>query len=309
MITHIMAQWNARWSAFSLLICLMLLAVPLTLPRTSTAAPTTTDLSGVNVAVYSGGPHEPGNNSRTALMHMFEWMGASAALVSPEEIRNQALRGYDILAIPGIPPGNTYAELWQQGVDQIRQFVANGGSYFGICGGSMFGMSGYLGLFDGTLLGPIPGESGDVHLTTMTVNHESTGPDLSGLPATYSVLYWGSGYWEAEDMTGIVTIASYPVNDQPGMIASRYGYGTYFLSSPHPEWEEGDPRDGTAYFDEYNDPDSEWPLMLRVAEWLIDASPAPPPPGPNLGLVAVAAVGVAIGAGAVVALVFVLRRR
>lgn len=306
---YVATRWNKQRSAFYLLGCLMFLALPLVLPRGSVAAQTTTDLSGVNVAVYSGGPFEPGNNSRTALTHMFEWMGATVALISPEQIRNQELWGYDILVIPGIPPANTYVELWQEGVEQIRQFVANGGSYFGICGGSVFGMSGNLGFFDGTLRGPIPGVAGGIHLTTMAVNHESTGPDLSALPANYSLLFWDSGYWYKEDMSGVITVASYPTNGQPGMIASRYGYGTYFLSSPHPEWEEGDPRDGTAYFDEYNDPDSEWPLMLSVANWLVDASPAPPPPGPNLGLIAVAAVGVAIGAGAVVALVFILKRR
>jgi glutamine amidotransferase-like uncharacterized protein len=267
-----------------------------------------TDLSGVKVAVYSGGPFEAGNNSRIALMHMFEWMSATVELIDPEEICSGALSDYDILAVPGIPAGNTYVELLEEGMNQIRQFVANGGSYIGICGGSMFGLDGYLGLFNGTLRTQIPGIAPGIHLITMTVNHESTGPDLSELPQTYSVLYWGSGYWDAEDMSGITTVMSYPENDRPGMIASRYGYGTYFLSSPHPEWEEGGPRDGTEYFDEFNDSDSEWPLMLSVARWLVDASPAPPP-GPDLGLIGIAVAGVTISVIAVAAMVVILKRR
>jgi len=301
-------RWRRHRSAYWLFACLLLLAAPLSLTSGKAAAQATTDLSGVKVAVYSGGPFVPGNNSRIALIHMFEWMAATVELIDPEEIRNGALSSYDILAVPGIPPGNTYVELLEEGMYQICQFVAHGGSYIGICGGSLFGARGYLGLFNGTLRTPIPGVAGGIHLTNVTVNHESAGPDLSNLPANYSLLYWDSGYWDGQDMSGVITITSYPENDRPGMIASRYGYGTYFLSSPHPEWEEGDPRDGTTYFDEYNDPDSEWPLMLSVARWLVDASPAPPP-GPNLGLIGIAAIGVTTGAIVVVAVAVILKRR
>jgi len=286
---------------------LLLLALPLVFTDGTITAQTSTDLSGVRVAVYNGGPFEAGNNSRIALRSMFEWMAATVEMVEPEEIRNGALTSYDILVMPGIPQGTYYVELGQDGIDQIRQFVTNGGSYVGICGGSLLGTRGYLGFFNGSLQYPIPGVASGTHLTQMDVNHESTGPDLADLPATFSILYWNSGFWHADDMSGVITIASYPQNDQPGMIASRYGYGTYFLSSPHPEWEEGDPRDGTTYFDGYNDPDSEWPLMLSVATWLVDASPAPPP-GPDFGIIGIVAVGITIGAVVVGVAVFLKRR-
>ncbi|MFW9810216.1 MAG: hypothetical protein ACFFE6_12640, partial [Candidatus Thorarchaeota archaeon] len=65
-----------------------------------------------------------------------------------------------------------------------------------------------------------------------------------------------------------------------------------FISSPHFEYEENDSRDGTDYMDEYNDPDSEWPLLLEISKWLVESSPTvqnltewptnPPPSGLNI---------------------------
>ena len=53
------------------------------------------------------------------------------------------------------------------------------------------------------------------------------------------------------------------------MIIFRYGLGTVFLSNPYPEYEEGNDRDGTMEFDYYNDPDSEWGLLLKISRWLV----------------------------------------
>jgi hypothetical protein len=56
------------------------------------------------------------------------------------------------------------------------------------------------------------------------------------------------------------------------MIALKYGQGSVFLSSPHPEYEEDSARDGTSAFDYLNDTDSEWGLMLKIAQWLVSSS-------------------------------------
>jgi hypothetical protein len=53
------------------------------------------------------------------------------------------------------------------------------------------------------------------------------------------------------------------------MIAFESGDGRVFLSSPHPEYEEGNLNDGTDYFDRLNDPDSEWLFMLAITQWLL----------------------------------------
>jgi hypothetical protein len=106
----------------------------------------------------------------------------------------------------------------------------------------------------------------------MYVNQNSTGPDLSTEPESYQTLYWASAYFYSDDMSNVIPICTYPSNDRPGMIAFSYGEGTAFLSSPHPEYEEGDSRDGTTVYDNMDDPDSEWNLLLKVSRWLVDAS-------------------------------------
>ncbi|MFW9935250.1 MAG: hypothetical protein ACFFDU_07080, partial [Candidatus Thorarchaeota archaeon] len=91
----------------------------------------------------------------------------------------------------------------------------------------------------------------------------------------------------------------------PCMVTFRYGLGVVFLSSPHPEIEEGDSRDETTFQDGLNDPDSEWGLMRVIARWLIDVSgivPTNPIPGIVISAIAIVAAVIVIG-------VIVVKRR
>jgi hypothetical protein len=106
----------------------------------------------------------------------------------------------------------------------------------------------------------------------MNINQSSTGPDLSDLPANFTTMYYGSQYFTPRWRASVHIIATYEYNGRAGMVAFSYGNGTVFLSSPHPEYEENDDRDGTSSYDYLTDPDSEWPLLFRVSKWLVDAS-------------------------------------
>jgi glutamine amidotransferase-like uncharacterized protein len=230
-----------------------------------------TGMEGVRVAVYNDRGALP--DSATALLNMFRWMNAEANYVNATQIRDGVLDEYDIVVFPGGRTDFYSSSLGSIGMNAIRDFVAGGGSYFGICGGSLLGTNLYLGLFDGRASGAVNGSG--TKLLSMIVNVNSTSPDLSGEPSTYEVLYWDSGYFfssNATYMSTVIPIALYPQNNEPGMIACRYGNGTVFLSFPHPEYEEGSARDGTVQFDSYNDPDSEWNLLMKVSLWLVEAS-------------------------------------
>ena len=226
------------------------------------------DLTGVKVAVYSGGGVM--GSSRIALTRMFEWMNASVVEVTASQIRDDFLNECDILVVPGGSESICNSELESDGKQKVKDFVAQGGSYFGICGGSTFAVT-YLRLFDG-YISPVsePGEI--IHMTTMNINKSSTGPDLSELPSNFTTMYYGSQYFTPKLGTSVHTIATYEYNGKAGMIALEYGNGTVFISSPHPEYEEDDDRDDTTFGDDLDDPDSEWPLLFRVSKWLIEAS-------------------------------------
>ncbi|MHA2424188.1 MAG: BPL-N domain-containing protein [Candidatus Thorarchaeota archaeon] len=226
------------------------------------------DLEGVNVAVYTGSGVL--SHSRTALTEMFKWMNATVEPVSASRVLNDFLDDYDIVVFPGGPSATYSSELGDEGKQKIVDFVTNGGSYFGICGGSVFGASS-LDFFDGTIRGVNePGEA--QHLSIMHINQSSTGPDLSDCPENVSTMYWSSSYFSPASGFDMIPIATYDYNDEAGMIAFEHEAGTVFLSSPHPEYEEGDDRDDTPFRDDLNDPDSEWDILFRVSTWLIEAS-------------------------------------
>jgi glutamine amidotransferase-like uncharacterized protein len=225
-----------------------------------------TGMEDVRVAIYDGGGIL--ESSKMAVDNLFTWMRARVSHVNETSIRAGALADYDMLVMPA---GGGFGEYLQSdGMNAICQFVEDGGSYFGICGSARFATDTGLRLFNGTYSPAVNGYG--EFLMEMNVNRSSSGPDLSDEPESYSIFYWNSGYFGADNMSGIIPIVTYPDTDLPAMIAFKYGLGTVFLSSPHPEFEEGSDRDGVTYFDALGDPDSEWGLLLKVCRWLIQES-------------------------------------
>ncbi|TET10751.1 MAG: hypothetical protein E3J86_04890 [Candidatus Thorarchaeota archaeon] len=269
MFTQIVSPRN-RKATFTIVILLFIVLT--TIPDGSGVSQepssSPSDLSEINVVVY--GDVGVLSSSTQALENMFLWMNATVNIVYAFQIQNGTLDSYDLIAFPGGSAPIYFQSLGDEGLDIVRDFVRNGGSYFGICGGSMFGTNTGLGLFNGTYSNAINGSG--TYLTEIYVNRNSTGPDLTTEPESYQTLYWASAYFYSDDMSNVIPLSTYPSNDRPGMIALTYGDGTVFLSSPHPEYKEGDSRDGVTLYDEFDDPDSEWGLLLKVSRWLIDES-------------------------------------
>jgi len=228
--------------------------------------PTQRPLEGVQVSVYDdfGVQYQ----SAMAAQRMFEWMGADVAVINQTDIINGVLNSTDILVMPGGCWCDERCDIINEyEMNLVRQYVLNGGAYFGIDGGASYATSYRMALFDGILFPDILGAAD--RLTEIDVNRESTGPDLSEEQASYSIFYENSGYFDIEGMDNIIPIASYHNTSYYCMIAFEAGSGRMFLTSPHPEYEEGNAKDGVNYFDELHDPDSEWPFMLNIAQWLL----------------------------------------
>ncbi len=251
-------------TAILIIICIVVGSLAFILPRS-------TGMEDVRVAVYNDTGVLP--SSATALLNMFQWMHAEVNYVNSTEIQQGVLNEYDIVVFPGGNPAYYSPDLGTIGRNAICQFIAGGGSYFGICGGSILGTNSYLRLFNGYASGGVNGSG--VKIIEMAICRNSTGPDLSNEPLTRNVLYWNSGYFYSTNetyMSTVIPISTYLQNDRPGMIACKYGNGTVFLSFPHPEYEENSVRDGTDYFDYLDDSDSEWSLLMKVSLWLVNAS-------------------------------------
>jgi glutamine amidotransferase-like uncharacterized protein len=233
-----------------------------------TFIPLTTGMEGVQVAIYTDRGVQA--TSRIALQNMFEWMHAEVSIIEAVDINDGILDTIDILVMPSGCWCSDRCLILGEEMNIIREFIENGGSYFGIDGGASYATSYRLDIFHGTLYPDACG-SGDF-LLEVTVNTNLDAPDLSQDSESYELLYESSGYFDADNMTGIATVATYVNTSLPCMIVFKFGTGTVFLSSPHPEYEEGSDRDGTDVYDSLQDTDSEWDFMLRICKWLVEES-------------------------------------
>ncbi|MFW9918008.1 MAG: BPL-N domain-containing protein [Candidatus Thorarchaeota archaeon] len=257
------------------------------------------DLEGVKVAVWYYSDYIV-TSSAIALHAMFEWMNATVEYVNASEVRSDVLDEYDLLAMPGGMVNAYMGALGTSGIENLRDWIAEGGSYFGICGGAIFAAaSRRLGIYNGTYEQVVPGDISMAQME-MTLNTTCHGPNLSDMPENFSTLYWGSSYFVPDEGFDYIPIARYSEGNGPGMIAFTYGYGNAFLSSPHPEYEEGISRDDTNDFDAYIDPDTEWDFLLRIAIWQIESSL------PDSGDMQVLIYGLIIAGGIAVILVVVV---
>ncbi|MFW9850335.1 MAG: BPL-N domain-containing protein [Candidatus Thorarchaeota archaeon] len=296
-----------RMRLFLILGTVLLLLCIGPVPVLADNGPERTDLTGVRVAVW-GETQNMVVSSGIALYAMFEWMNATVEYVFAEDIRAGVLDNYDLLAMPGGQIPSYYNALDDDGIANIKQWIAEGGSYFGICGGALFlTSSSRFGIYNGTRALAVPGDFTSMHQIEMRINTSCSGPDLSGLPENFSTLFWGSSYFIPDEGFPYIPIARYNDSGEPGMIALEYEQGNAFLSSPHPEYEEGGNRDNTTEFDEFTDPDTEWDFLLRIAVWQIESSLTDNQGIDSTNLILVVAVaGVVVIA---IAVVVILRRR
>jgi phosphoribosylformylglycinamidine (FGAM) synthase-like amidotransferase family enzyme len=245
-------------------------------PRACGGQPTTLsssgDLQGIKVALYVSASGTQAEGGNMALWSMFRWMNATVDLTNKTDIKAGRLAGYDILVMPGGSTFQYIAELGQDGEQKVKDFISNGGSYFGVCGGARFACNEALALLDLSYVTPVPNLSTGIYMVELTLNKSSGIDGFSAKPDTFSTLFWGSAYLDFHNSVGVTPVATYPNSSLAAMIAFGYGQGRVFISSPHPEYEEDSDRDGTSAFDYLNDTDSEWGIMQNVANWLVDNS-------------------------------------
>jgi glutamine amidotransferase-like uncharacterized protein len=243
------------------------------------------DLAGVTVGLYESYYSSTDariRESRGALLHMLQWMNASVHILNKTDIINGALWACEILVIPeGLGPF-IERNLGEDGMDKIKEWVALGGSYVGVRGSAAIAVSDsyfegsnttfYMGLINGTSIG-MP-EFGHTLIAHLNIHHNPVeGLIFSDIPRSLEVIWQTGRYFVAAEGQEMITIATYGYNGEPAMVAAPYGEGNVFLSSPHFEYEENSDRDGTDYRDTYDDPDSEWPLVLEVCKWMLEDSP------------------------------------
>jgi hypothetical protein len=137
-------------------------------------------------------------------------LGLPFDLIKAEDIKTGALNNYKMLFVPGGWASNKSKALGDSGLKAIREFVANGGSYLGFCGGAGLATEakdgiGLLNVKRRPTKERVPSFSGRIHLNIS--EHPIWREGKARLAPTIFHAWWPSQF-VVEDK-GIKTLATY----------------------------------------------------------------------------------------------------
>lgn len=257
------------------------------LPDTFSVPPTVNSLGEripkKKVALYNGGgTWALGLNHTKKLLRK---MNIPYSTVSTRDIQSGklSLTTYDMLVMSGGKSWVYLDNLKETGAKAIRDFIHDGGGYYGTCAGAFFATSRRtdarrndvpygIGLldgtaYDGTSMKTAPFKSGEIKVDY----------HLQGLKSQYTVLLLGGPalLYSADEAAAknIQELATFPGFNKPAMITFNYGQGRVMLAGPHGEIEES--RVFSLFKKTWKDPDSEWPILAKVIRWLRKEAPHP----------------------------------
>lgn len=168
-------------------------------------------------------------------------------LLDGSDIKNDKLKGLDLLVIPGGDSWAQSADIGKDGAEKIREFVRNGGAYWGICAG--FHCT--LNKPDRLQLVPYTWRNGvRGHRAELAMDINKKGADILGIkegryfvaysrgPISKEVNEWKHG---RVDTLGVYrsTVSSIEAASDfmnaPAVIYGNYGKGKVVATSFHPE--------------------------------------------------------------------------
>ncbi|MEJ2665934.1 MAG: BPL-N domain-containing protein [Deinococcales bacterium] len=227
------------------------------------------------ILVYSGeGTGAPTREGIQAFLSArgFAWEPVSAADITPSR-----LAAAPAFYVPGGWAWPYVRDVVPAGKAAVRQFVAAGGSYIGVCAGSYFAADVIrwqgriieydLDLFAGTAAGPIDAIQPWKSWRTTELTLEPDHPVNAG-EGRLSALYWGGPAYRPHPANRDVSVLSrYAVTGEPAAIAQPYGRGTVLLMGCHLEigWDAE-----RRAFDLRGGHGAQWDWLERAVRWALD---------------------------------------
>jgi glutamine amidotransferase-like uncharacterized protein len=165
------------------------------------------------------------------------------------DIAAGGLKGYDLVMFTGGSGSAEAAGLGEQGREEVRDFVRNGGGYVGICAGAYLACSGFewgVGVLNAKTVSSkwrrgqgevkIEGEAFGEKLIDRGVRY-ANGPIIKAdvrkdLPDFETLVAFRTELALNDTPVGVMVNA-------PAMVRATYGLGRVFTSSPHPEQTAG----------------------------------------------------------------------
>ena len=170
-------------------------------------------------------------------------------LLDGPDLRAGKLKGLDLLVVPGGSSAKQYESMQEAGAQVVRDYVAGGGAYFGVCAGfhCTLNRPKRIGLLPYTFVAEQVGSR-----AVVVVEISKKGAELLDIrPGQYSVVYShgpiarpceqpGTGWGEvlAVYKSSINSLKKPKANfaGYPAMLHGQYGKGKVIATSFHPEY-------------------------------------------------------------------------
>lgn len=201
----------------------------------------------LKMAVYYGGG--AGKDNSDLLVKAGKRLeGAVVEPISPEEVGTKDLSQYDIIVFAGGSGSGQAKAIGEKGLEAVRSYVKNGGSYLGICAGAYLACSNYtwsLGLMNAKTRSPKWQRGGGAVALELTGDGQKLFGDVE---KTFPVRYNNGPIIEPDNKPDAppYTVLAYfrdelaehvtpggLMKDTPAAMCSQYGQGKVLTISPH----------------------------------------------------------------------------
>ncbi len=165
-------------------------------------------------------------------------------------IDSTVLASYDVLAMPG---GNDYITSYEGttidsiNADAIKNFVASGKGYLGICAGAFAGANNTANCYNGWGVAPHVNCLQPYYEGTTSIQITSAGQTILGKAGNVTTLYWNGPAMTVNGNASVLATYVNGITDKNGniiiskgmaaIVSDYYGNGRSVLIGPHPELE------------------------------------------------------------------------
>lgn len=188
------------------------------------------------LAIYQGDRTYSGPGDVTSAL---EAVGVYPRYLTATEVRQGALKAFDMLVMPGGSEDVQAYALGPRGMEQIRAFVEAGGDYLGICAGAYLAYRPAYGL---TLIDASSAGRGTVGSKIEVRQREGGHPVFYGYDPVIPGLYYGGGPNFKPNEGAIAFLNELPeawknkdLRGTAAFLEGTRGLGRVLLIGPHPE--------------------------------------------------------------------------